>query len=412
MGAEARLGGGDGAIGTKKEHRHAPVAKWRLSAQQHLAQAFLKNRHLNIVELVNSLDTGGAERMAASLALNLRGRGATVRVVCLRHLGNMPLSESEFQNAGIELVPLFKDDGFSVRTLRTLTDRIKDWKIDVVHTHNPLVNHYGAMAARLGGARAVVSTIHGISTLNMPGWAKTVFWMSCLMTDRLVGVCPIVGETLRRHYMLETHKTTVINNGIELEKFLRIKPRPTANPFVFGTVGRLVPVKDQKTLLEAFAAVVRSRPNCRLEILGDGELRPQLEKQAQLLGLHQSVRFRGFSRDIPEFLAELDAFVMSSLSEGLPLTVLEAMAAGLPIVATSVGGVIRLVEDAGCGWLCPAAQPAALAFSMLQALESGNKRVLGDRGRASVLRDYSVAKMTADYEALFLRLLAERNTLR
>lgn len=349
--------------------------------------------------------------MAATLALNLKGRGANVRVVCLRNLGNMPLPEEDFQKAGIELVPLFKDDGFSVKTLRMLAARIKGWKIDVVHTHNPLVNHYGAMAARLGGARAVVSTIHGISTLNMPSWAKMVFWMSCLMTDRVVGVCPVVGETLRRQYLLESDKISVINNGIELEKLLSIKPRPATSPFVFGTVGRLVPVKDQSTLLEAFAAVVRSHPNCRLEILGDGELRPRLEEQVQLLGLRQSVHFRGFSRDIPGFLAALDAFVMSSLSEGLPLTVLEAMAASLPIVATSVGGVIRLVEDAGCGWLCPAAQPAALAFAMHQAIESGNRAVLGERGRAAVLRDYSVAKMTADYEALFLWLLNGKKTL-
>ena len=348
--------------------------------------------------------------MAASLALSLRSRGASVRIVCLRNLGNMSIPEERFQKAGVELVPLCKNDGFSAKTLETLTRRMREWKIDVVHTHNPLVNHYGALAARLGGARVTVSTIHGISTLSMPDWAKALFWASCLITDRLVGVCPIVGETLRNRYLLEKEKTTVINNGIEQEKFLGVKPRPTDGRFVFGTVGRLVPVKDQRTLLEAFAMVLRSHPHGRLEILGDGELREDLEKRAQVLGVSEAVSFRGFSRDTAGFLAQLDTFVMSSLSEGLPLTVLEAMAAGLPIVATSVGGVVRLVEDAGCGWLCPPAQPAALARAMRQAMETESRTRMGEQGRAAVLRDYSVAKMSADYENLFVQLLNGNST--
>ncbi len=367
-------------------------------------------RGLNVIELVNSLDTGGAERMAATLALNLRARGASVRIVCLRDLGTMPIPVERFQKAGVELVPLLKSDGFSTNTMRALITRIREWKTNVVHTHNPLVHHYGAMAGRLGGARAVVNTVHGISTLDMASWAKALFWASCLMTDRMVGVCPIVGETLRTRYLLDKEKTTVINNGIELERFLSTKARSTDGRFVFGTVGRLVPVKDQRTLLEAFAIVFRGNPHCRLEILGDGELREGLEKHARALGVSETVCFRGFSRDIPEFLAQLDTFVMSSLSEGLPLTVLEAMAAGLPIVATSVGGVVRLVEDAGCGWLCPPAQPAALARTMCQAMETEGRARMGEQGRAAALRDYSLTKMTTDYENLFLELLNGNST--
>ena len=360
---------------------------------------------MRIVELVNSLTAGGAERMAASLALNLQSRGASVQIVCLRDLGNMPIPEERFQEAGIELVPLLKNDGFSTKAMRTLVERIREWKTDVVHTHNPLVHHYGAMAGRLGGARAVVTTVHGISTLTMATWAKGLFWASCLMTDRMVGVCPAVGETLRNRYLLEKEKTTVINNGIELEQFLRVKPRSADGRFVFGTVGRLVPVKDQRTLLEAFATVYRGNPRCRLEILGDGELREDLEKHARVLGVGEAVCFRGFSRDIAGFLGRLDTFVMSSLSEGLPLTVLEAMAAGLPIVATSVGGVVRLVEDAGCGWLCPPAQPTALANAMRMAMDTKERVSMGEQGRVTVLRDYSLAKMTADYENLFAEIL-------
>jgi glycosyltransferase involved in cell wall biosynthesis len=363
---------------------------------------------LNIVELVNSLDTGGAERMAASLALHLQSRGASVRIVCLRDLGNMPIPLETFQKAGVELVALLKADGFSATTLRTLAGHIREWKTDVVHTHNPLVNHYGAMAARLGGARVAVSTIHGISTLDMPGWAKGLFWASCLITDRLVGVCPVVRETLRSRYVLPTKKTIVINNGIELARFLSVKPRLADGRFVFGTVGRLVPVKDHRRLLEAFAIVLSTHPHCRLEILGEGELKEELEEHARALGVSESVCFRGFSREIPEFLSQLDVFVMSSLSEGLPLAVLEAMAAGLPIVATGVGGVVHLVEDAGCGWLSPPAHAAALARAMRQAIETESRAALGEQGRAAVLRDYSVAKMTADYENLFRQLLNGR----
>jgi len=158
-------------------------------------------------------------------------------------------------------------------------------------------------------------------------------------------------------------------------------------------------------LLEAFCRVYRADPRCRLEILGDGELREDLEKHARVLGVGEAVCFRGFSRDIAGFLSRLDTFVMSSLSEGLPLTVLEAMAAGLPIVATSVGGVVRLVEDAGCGWLCPPAQPTALANAMRMAMDTKERVSMGEQGRVTVLRDYSLAKMTADYENLFAEIL-------
>jgi glycosyltransferase involved in cell wall biosynthesis len=164
-------------------------------------------------------------------------------------------------------------------------------------------------------------------------------------------------------------------------------------------------VKDQRTLLTAFARVRQHTPACRLEILGCGELLDELEAQARALGIHDSVTFRGWSRDVAGFLAGVDAFVLSSRSEGLPMTLLEAMAAGLPVVSTAVGGIPEVVNGAGCGWLAPAGDAVGLADRMLEALNAPDFADRSKRARQAAAANYSVGSMTDQYGRLFERLV-------
>jgi glycosyltransferase involved in cell wall biosynthesis len=235
----------------------------------------------------------------------------------------------------------------------------------------------------------------------MPAWAKALYAASCLMTDRVVAVCEAVAQVLRRQLPLSRRKTVVVHNGIDSEALLSIEPRRPDGQFVFGTMSRLVPVKDHFSLLEAFAAVRSRYSRCRLEILGSGELENELKSFACRVGVSGAVSFLGWSSDVAGFLARLDTFVLSSLSEGLPLTVLEAMAAGLPIVATAVGGITEIVRGTDCGWLCPPAEPALLAERMTSALEAGDRPTRGERGRSAIRSQYSLATMTDRYEELF-----------
>ena len=360
------------------------------------------------MEVIDSLRVGGAERMILDLTMCLKARGHLVQIVCLRTSGPLEVQASE---AGIEVVAMGKGDGFSISTFQRMVDIFRRWRPDVVHTHNPLVHHYGSLAGRLTGAAGIVSTIHGINNISLkPGFREMVYGLSSPLTDRVVAVCPAAGEHFRHSMVISNHKLAVIDNGVPLEPFLKIPPRSPNGEFVFGAVGRLVPVKDHISLLEAFSKLGTKYPRCRLEILGEGPLRPILEAKITALNLHERVQLRGYSADVPGFLSRVHTFVMSSISEGLPLTILEAMASGLPVVATDVGGVAEVVSKSGCGWLCPPSAPDRLADALLAALESSDRGILGDRARTFAEQGYSVSRMTTQYEHLFEELVCKQRS--
>jgi len=357
---------------------------------------------MHIVELVDSLPIGGLERMVADLARGLHRRGHTVSVVCLRQAG--PLADC-LRESNIEVATLEKGEGVSLSAFRKLRRYLEQNRVDVVHTHNPLTHHYGALAGRRAGVPVVVNTFHGPSNLTGFGRTQVIFEASCLFSDRVVACCEAVDAHLRRITFIAKRKLTVIPNGIAVENFNQIAPRAADGKFVFGMVGRLAAVKDHATLLQAFAEVYRQEPSVRLELLGDGPLYNTLRERAHALGIGDRVVFHGSSLDAAKFLARLDTFVLSSLSEGLPLSLLEAMAAGLPVVATSVGAIPELVQGAQCGWLCPPAQPAAMADALLRSLQCQQRIEWGARGRDYVISRNSVSAMTLAYEQLFENLL-------
>jgi glycosyltransferase involved in cell wall biosynthesis len=357
-----------------------------------------------IVELVDSLQIGGTERMVVNLSLGLAARRHRVVVVCLR--GSGPL-EKPLQAAGIEVVALHKPEGVDFSTARRLTRLVKDRGVDVVHTHNPLVHHYGVIAARLASI-PVVSTVHGLNNLEKLGKSSLVYLATSPFTQRIVVVCGMAREFFLDRLPLPRKKFSVVYNGIPVEPFLQLPRKAPSGEFVFGTIGRLVPIKDHESLLNAFLRLSGKHPRCRLEILGDGPLRAELERRSETLGLSGRVFFRGANSDVRDFLTSLDAFVLSSKSEGLPMTILEAMAGGLPIVATAVGGIPEVVDGVGCGWTAPPCNPAALADAMELALLAPDLREKGQRGRAAAAAGFSLEKMSADYELLFQKCLEEQ----
>jgi glycosyltransferase involved in cell wall biosynthesis len=360
---------------------------------------------MRVLELINTLEEGGAEQITSTLALQLRARGHEVSVVCMRDRGFMPVPMDRFEAGGVEVIALNKPDGFSWAALHRLAEYLRERQIDVIHTHNPVVNHYGAGAARLAGSPIVVSTVHGISTLNMTSWAGVLYRISCEATTCMVSVCDAVRRALRSRFLIPADRCIVIPNGIDVSELSKLPVRSRNGDFVFGTMARLVPVKDHAALMRAFAEVRIKRPNCHLDILGSGELEGALKALARDLRLGTAVQFHGWSSDIAGFLERLDSFVLSSRSEGLPLTLLEAMAAGKAIISTAVGGIPEIIEKARCGWLCPPGNPEALANSMLQAIDSPCLHEIGARGRAVALQFYSVNRMVDNYERLFLTML-------
>lgn len=356
---------------------------------------------MRIVELVNNLDFGGVERQVVDLATSLRARGHEVSIVCLRGRGTLA-DEVELQ--GIAVYPLEKPEGPDLGALVRLVRHLRASGAEVVHSHNPLVHHYAVIGGRLAGVGVVVNTIHGLGNLaQRTGLAERLYSLMCRFSSRIVAVCPMALREFRAGGVIPASRLVAINNGIPLAKLLDIPPRQDDGAVVFGIVGRLVPVKDHQSLLHAFALLRAKRPATRLAILGDGPLRAELEALAQRLGIADAVRFQGYSADVAGFLASVDVSVICSTSEGLPLSVLEAMAAARPIVGTAVGGIPDLIEGGDCGWLCPPGDSAALAGALCAAADAGipDLRARGESGRRHAAESYSLERMTLEYETLF-----------
>jgi glycosyltransferase involved in cell wall biosynthesis len=361
---------------------------------------------MKILQLIETLDTGGAERMVSWLALHLRALGHEVTIACLRDKGVMPVSDATFAGAGVPIVELRKPDGFSVDAVRRLARSVRDGGFEVVHSHNPQVHHY-AVAAAGTAATTIVSTIHGTATLEMPLPARLLYRLACSRTSHVVAVSAAAAAALRERMFLGAMPVTVIANGIDLEALVGIPSRPRDRPLVFGTVGRLEPVKDQASLIRAFAAI-RREADCELRILGVGTLEADLKRLALDLDVDRSVRFCGWSGDVPSFLASIDVFVLPSLSEGLPMTLLEAMAAGRPVIASRVGGIPEVLDGRETGWLVPPGQPPALAEAMRAAIATRPQlAAMGQAGRARIARDYSAREMAARYADLYRRRRGE-----
>jgi glycosyltransferase involved in cell wall biosynthesis len=361
---------------------------------------------MHIAQLVNTLEIGGLERMAVDLALGLRRRGHAVSVFCLRFSG--PL-EAPLRDAGVQVISLNKPEGFHISSLRRLASQFAALGLDVVHTHNPLVHHYGMLAARMARVPALINTRHGLG--NFPRSAKTeaIYEATSLFTDRIVSVSKHADAYFRTHSRIAAHKLTTVYNGIPTEVFAPSNGhRKPQQDFVFGSVGRLAEVKNYRGMIEAFATVLKARPQCRLEVLGDGPLRQSLEAASEQLGVADSVRFRGASADVSGFLHQIDAFVLNSESEGSPMTILEAMASGLPVIATRVGGIPELIETSGCGWLCGPSQSGELAEAMVAAIDSPQRQEMGRRGLEHVLAHHTLDRMSEHYEQIYAEVLEQK----
>lgn len=358
---------------------------------------------MKILCLVDTLGVGGAERVLVHLALGFQKRGHAVAVACLYKDG--PMAEPLLA-AGIPVTSLHKPEGFHWSTARRLARLVREFGAAIVHSHNPQVHHYGVLAARMAGAKGVVNTLHGVNNLANAGHAaRLIYGLTGPWTDCIAAVSLASLKYFEQVPYLARKKLRVIYNGIPLEPFLQVPPAPCRPDVVFGAVGRLVPVKDQQTAVRAFAEVAREHSACRLELAGDGPLRQNLESEVARLGLTDRVVFRGDLRDIPGFLSGVDAFLMSSLSEGLPMSLLEAMAAGRVVVSTAVGGIPEVVEAAQCGWLCPPGDVSAMAGAMRKLIQAKDRSGMAASARRFATEHCSAARMVENYENLFASLL-------
>ncbi|HEY2623061.1 MAG TPA: glycosyltransferase [Dyella sp.] len=364
---------------------------------------------MNITHVVENLNRGGLERMVLELVKIQQRQGHRCQVVCLFEPGSQA---HELDALGIPVTGCHKRQGLDLRALAQARRTIRGHETEVLHTHNA-VAHYQAVLASCGlGVRRVVNTRHGMSINQRTGRREWLYRRSLARTDTVVTVCEAARRDAVARGIVPRLKAMVVPNGIAVDTFapasagmrerlLQALQLPPHNKLI-GNVGRLNWAKDQVGLIQAFRRIHALRPDTALVLIGDGELRAQLEQCAQEEGVRQSVHFLGDRNDVHELLQGLDLFVLSSRSEGYSMALLEACAVALPIVATDVGGNGEIVYDGRTGRLVPAGNPRALADAMLALLQEPQQAsACGRAAREWVEQNGSLEAMAGRYARLY-----------
>ena len=356
-----------------------------------------------IVHVLSSFGVGGQERVALDLAIGQRARGHRVSVISLAPPPDGLMAE-EFASAGVVVGRVPKGRGVDPTLVPRLALELRRLGAEVVHTHNPLPLIYGAPAARLAGA-AAIHTKHG----SNPGGlgVRLLRRGAAQLVHAFVAVSDTTAAQARMQHDVPLARLHTIPNGIRLERYA---PDPEAragarvelglgDAWVVGTVGRMDAFKNQAMLVRAMAPLLSSR--VRLVIIGDGETRPEVEAAVARLPEPRWVVLAGRRMDVPRLVHAFDVFALSSKSEGLPLVLPEAMAAGLPIVSTSVGGIPSVVDHEQTGLLVPVDEQALSAALARLERDRDFARAMGARARSAALARYSSDRMVDAYLDLY-----------
>ncbi|WP_437192405.1 glycosyltransferase [Planctomicrobium sp. SH527] len=350
---------------------------------------------LKICHVSMTLKTGGLERLLVEFGRFHNPKNVELTFVSLADLG--PPAD-DLRAAGFEVQTLGMPKTGKIAALKSLRSIFRERNIDVVHTHNTYPHFYGAIAARWAGVQTVINTQHGRGCGS--GWKSLwQFRIANRLASRVVGVSEDATNLCRGQDRPNAKNMITIWNGIDLDRFAFHGPR--LEPIAIS-VARLSPEKDYATLFRALPHVIAYEPRFKLLLVGDGSERQPLEKLADELGIRSHIEFLGERKDVSELLKTAGFFVSSSKTEGISLTLLEAMAVGLPIVTTRVGGNPEIVVEGETGKLVPSQNPEALADAICRMLDEHPLwPTYADAARARAEQHFSARTMVKNYESLY-----------
>lgn len=374
-----------------------------------------------IAHIIYRLDIGGLENGLVNLINRMPAGRYRHAIICLTGYSSF---RDRIQRDDVACYALHKQPGKDLRVLWRLFRLLRQLKPAIVHTRN-LATLEGVLPAALAGVRCRVHGEHGRDVEDMDGSSVKHQWFRRFFrpfVSRYIPLSRDLEQYLHEKIGVPPARMTQIYNGVDSKTFHPAtsarEPLPLAgfagpDSVIVGTVGRMQTVKDQLTLVRAFLRVVQAEPGARerlrLVLVGDGPLRAEAEKLLAEAGASNLAWLAGARHDIPELLRGLDVFVLPSLAEGVSNTILEAMASGLPVVATRVGGNPELVEEGVTGMLVPAADPAAMAGAIKSYfLDAVARHRHGKAAREAVERKYSMDAMVAAYMDVYDRVLAGR----
>jgi glycosyltransferase involved in cell wall biosynthesis len=368
-------------------------------------------KKIRVLHIVPTLSPGGAERVAVHIVTRLNPQRYEAAVVSLGRREKCDL-DCLLREAGVQARYLGKPSGFDYRMYFRLHGVLRDYRPDVVHTHIQVLR-YALPSMLLLKRTSLLHTIHNLAEREVEPRARFIQRYAFNHGVVPIGVATEVALSVERLYGIQ--KCRVISNGIPTDRYAR--PQITRedwraregfghNDVLFVCVARFAPQKNHALLLKAFAQGPASDPSAHLVLVGEGTLRAQLEEMVKNLGLADQVHFLGLRTDIPDVLGAMDAFALSSDYEGNPLSVMEAMACGLPIVSTTAGGVPTLLESGKEGLMVQTGDVQGLSHSMTSLL--GNRELRQALGRAAARRArerFDVSTMVQAYEALYESLV-------
>jgi glycosyltransferase involved in cell wall biosynthesis len=357
---------------------------------------------------------GGADSQLLSAARELRARGHEVRIVSLTPLGPMGLQARE---AGLPTESLGMRRGLpDPRGLLRLARLVRAWRPDVVHSHMVHANLMARALRLVAPVPALVSTIHNVYE------GGRVRMAAYRLTNGLVDHMTIVSQAAYDRFIADgivpAGILRLVPNGVDTARFRDVAPGAReavrrsvglGDEFVWLAVGRFERAKDYPNMLRAFATVRAREPRAVLVLVGRGSLQTETEQLVRTLGI-EGVRFAGVRTDVPEVMSAADGYVMSSAWEGMPMVLLEAAAAGLPIVSTRVGGNHEVILEGQSGLLVPPSDSDALGAAMLRLtrLPEEERRRMGARGQEHIRAHYDLARVAERWEGLYREVRARK----
>jgi glycosyltransferase involved in cell wall biosynthesis len=366
---------------------------------------------IRVVQIINSLAIGGAERVAINIATHLDYRNYESLILTLE--GSGPFSEL-LNEARIPYTSLHKKPGFKIPLFFRIAAQIKKWRADIITTHNygPLL--YGSIGGRIGGCRHFLHVDHARA---FPSPKRYIFSEHQLVKRiyRTIAVSEELKQNLIKHEGIPGDRIDIINNGIDEKLFnqsfnqaeKKDKLGIPQGVRIIGVGVRLAEQKGLTYLLDAIKILIKDREDFHVIIAGDGPQAPYLHQKCNRLNLQQHVTFLGARMDINQIVQLLDVYVLPSIWEGLPLAVLEAMAARRAIVATNVGGIPDVIRHKDNGLLVPPGNSVELASAINYLLNNADQRKkFGDVSYDIFSKYYSAKTMAAQYASYYQRMIS------